>query len=68
MKTIDESMDVDSVSRDDLAWARDRQVELSQRGCALAVEDDMCACEDPQSATEFFLMGPRDVGCECESC
>jgi hypothetical protein len=68
MNTLDESNDVGYDFTDDLTRSRNRRMELNQMGCAIALEDDTCACEDPQSATEFFLLGPVDRGCECESC
>jgi hypothetical protein len=68
MNNRDEKADAGYDFTDDLAQARNRAMELNQTGCAIALEDDMCSCEEPQSATEFFLLGPRDMGCECESC
>jgi hypothetical protein len=68
MNTLEESTDTGCDSTDDLSLARNRQMELNQSGCAIALEDDMCSCGDRQSATEFFLLGPVDMGCECESC
>jgi hypothetical protein len=68
MDTQDTSMQRDSDSTEELRWVRDRQMEISQGGCSVVLEDDRCSCEEPQSATEFFLTGPSDCACDCESC
>jgi hypothetical protein len=68
MNTLDVSSDRETDSTEELTWGRLRRMELGQKGCPAALEDDRCSCEHPQSATEFFLTGPSDIGCECESC
>jgi hypothetical protein len=68
MNTRDEITGAGYDVTDDFTVARNRQMELNRSGCAITLEDDMCSCEERQSATEFFLLGPVDIGCECESC
>jgi hypothetical protein len=68
MDTQDTSMKTNSNSTEELRWVHNRQMEISQRGCSVVLGDDRCSCEEPQSATEFFLTGPSDCACDCESC
>lgn len=68
MNTLDTRLHMGSDPTEELKWVRNRQMELNQKGCSLLLEDDIRSCEEPQSATEFFLTGPTDIGCECESC
>ncbi len=67
MNTLDTSTDMGSDSTEEL-WVRNRLMELNQKGCSVVLEDERCSCEEPESATEFFLTGSPDRGCECESC
>ncbi|AFM26827.1 hypothetical protein Desti_4190 [Desulfomonile tiedjei DSM 6799] len=64
----DAIMQKGSESEEELGWVRDRQTEMNEQGCSVLFEDDRCSCEEPQSATEFFLTGPSDCACDCESC
>jgi len=68
MNTLETGTDTGSDSTEELRWVRNRRMELNQKGYSVALEDEMCSCEEPESATEFFLTGPPDRGCECESC
>jgi hypothetical protein len=68
MNTQDIMMQEGSDSAEELRWVRNRETEITEKGCSVSFEDERCSCEEPQSATEFFLTGPSDCACECESC
>ena len=63
---LTEEKDIESSFSKDLDWVRKRENEINVSGCRAAFDENACSCEEPQSATEFFLIYPLNEGCECE--
>lgn len=70
MNTFDENPDKDREWDEERIrqWVLQRKKELNLSNFAEEIDKETCSCEEPQSATEFFLLGPRDHGCECDTC
>jgi hypothetical protein len=70
MNTFKEDIDMTAEYDDERIkeWALQRARELNLESYMKEINKETCSCEERVSATEFFLLGPADQGCECETC